>query len=251
MLWWGFETLLAVILGSIFFDRVLMPRVVRHGQDVVVPAVAGLSLEQAETLLTSAGLRPVQSEGKYSDLVPGGLVLEASPAAGLAVKKGRQVFITPSLGLENRQVPDLQGLSLRLASVRLRESGLAGGNVDYAATDRVQPGEVIATNPPAGAPVPTAGTVALLLSRKKTAIPFWMPDLTGRPAVEAAAWLEACGFSARMQESAFPGEPGTVLSQFPPGGSPIWPGTEVRLTVVRAPLDFPDFDEGSRGGRRR
>lgn len=247
--WWGIQIVLGVIFGAVLFDRVLMPLVVRQGQEVVVPAVAGLSLERARSLMDDAGLEPVEGPGKFSPLIGPGQVLEASPSGGLSVKKGRQVHLTPSLGTENRQVPDVEGLSLRLAGVRLQELGLQVGNVDYASTDRIRPGEVVATTPPPGSPLPTAGTVSLLLAREKAPVPFWMPDLSGRPGIETAAWLEACGFKAEIEESSFPGTAGTVLRQRPDAGEPIWPGDLVQIIVARE--SGSEYDRGFGDDDRR
>ena len=254
LMWWGAQAALAVVVGAVVFDRIVMPLVVRQGQEVVIPAVDGLAVDRATELLVEAGLEPIEAPGKYSALLARGQVLEASPTPGLSVKRGRQVFLTPSLGMENRLVPDVEGLSLRLAGVRLQETGLKVGDVHYTSTDRVRPGEVIASAPAQGSPMPNAGTVSLLLAREKAPVPFWLPDLTGRAGVETAAWLEACGFKVFIYETAFPGTPGTVVRQRPPAGEPIWPTDRIDLTVAREGASYDDedpFDRYDRNGGDR
>lgn len=222
----------AALLGTILFDRVLMPIVVRHETEVRVPQVVGLSLDSARSALTAAELDPVVSPGRYDLEMPAGSVLDASPAPGLSVKPGRQIFLTVSLGEENRLVPDLRGLSTRLATIKLQEAGLHVESTDQAATDEMPPGQVVATHPPAGAPVPGEGSVALLVSRKKAAVPLWMPDLEGRPSKESAAWLESCGLRVQIEKTSLPGRAGEIVEQDPAPGSPVLTGDRVILSAV-------------------
>jgi serine/threonine-protein kinase len=235
-----------VILGLAIFDRVVMPRVVRQGEDVDVPVVIQLSVNEAVAALEESGLEPVVGEGKFSPTVSGGMVLSASPDGGLRVKRGRQVFLTPSLGLESRAVPELAGTTLRIAQTKLRSLGLEVGQIHYAAVGDVADGEVLATSPGPGAAVPPDGKVELLLSRLKADIPVRMPDLTGRPGVETAAWLESCGFEVRIEETSFPGNPGEVVSQEPGSGAAVYPGTALVLEVAKEPDGTEDEGLGWR-----
>lgn len=245
LLWWLAQAIAAIIIGVLAFDRLLMPAVVRHGDDVSVPDLTGLSADRAREQVDALGLQAVISQGRFDPSVSVGTVIESSPGPGVAVKEGRQVFITPSLGRENRMVPDLHGLSIRLATMKLEEVGLRVGATDQAASDEIPPGQILASNPPAGAPVPVEGNVSLLVSRKKAPIPLWMPDLTGRTAEEAAAWLESCGFRVTIEETSLPGDDGSILEQDPLPGAPVWPGSLVRLTAVSEPDRF-DFDREDR-----
>ena len=233
--WWIAEIAIGVTLGLVVFDKVVMPRVVRQGEDVEVPVVVELSVNEAVARLEESGLRAVIAEGKFSPTLSGGMVLSASPDGGLRVKKGRQVFLTPSLGIESRAVPELAGATVRIAQTKLRSVGLEIGEIHYAAVGDVADGEVLATSPGPGAAVPPDGKVELLLSRLKADVPLRMPDLTGRTGVETAAWLESCGFEVRIEETSFPGNPGEIVSQEPASGAAVYPGTELVLEVAKEP----------------
>lgn len=234
LLWWGVQAALAVVVGVLIFDRVLMPRFVEQGAEVEIPRVHGIAVSDAKTILEQAGLEPVVADGRFSQIADNGTILESSPGPGLLVKLGRKVFLTPSLGTESRTVPELQSLSLRLASRRLQVAGLDVGSVDYTATDEVPPGVVLASIPPSGSPVRGAGEVSLLMSRARRAVPFWMPSLVGRTGIETAAWLEACGFEVDLTESSYPGAPGEVLRHEPRAGEPIYSGDRVELVIARS-----------------
>jgi serine/threonine-protein kinase len=222
---------LGVLIGAFLFDRVLMPRLVRHGDEVRVPSVGGSELAQAESALRALGLRPLVVPGRHHTVVPRGQVLEVSPPPGLSVKRGRQVILTPSLGVSHRPVPDLVGQSMRLARMRLADAGLSVGRLMYAANELVGPDLVMAMEPEGGTPAPENGVVSLLVSRARPSVPFWLPDLRGLPGGASETLLEQGGFSVTIQTEDG-GEPGTVVRQDPPPGAPLWPGTRVVLGVA-------------------
>ncbi len=229
------RTLLAlgcgILVGTFLFDRVVMPLVVRHGDEVSVPAVGGRELAQAESDLRAAGLRPLVLPGRHHAVVAPGRVLDVAPQAGLMVKRGRQVVLTPSLGSFRRAVPNLVGESIRLARMRLSDAGLSVGQLMYAANDLVGDDLVMAMEPEGGKPAPDGGTVSLLVSRARSSVPYWLPDLRGFPGGASETLLQQGGFRVTV-ESGEGGDPGTVVRQDPPAGSPLWPGARVVLTVV-------------------
>jgi beta-lactam-binding protein with PASTA domain len=242
-------TLLVVVSGMaagiMIFDRIVMPRVVRHGNDVRVPAVAGRDLAQAEKTLRADGLQPVRAAGRYNSQIPGGDVLEVSPSVGLLVKRGRQVYLTPSLGPVNRRVPDINGLSTRMARVELSGVGLSIAHTDYVATDMVQPDQVLAVSPEPGTPVPPEGMVSLLVSRSRAPASFFLPDLRGLGGAECVSILQSSGLHAVLTDGPPTGAPGTVVSQDPQPGTPVWPGADISLSVARgSPVPLPGRGRG-------
>jgi eukaryotic-like serine/threonine-protein kinase len=232
---------LGILVGAAVFDRIVMPLLVRHGEEVNVPAVGGEDLAQAESALRAVGLRPLVLQGRHHAVVPRGRVLEVSPPPGLSVKRGRQVILTPSLGAFHRAVPDLVGQGMRLARMRLGDAGLSVGQLMYAADDLVGEDLVMAMEPEGGTPAPENGTISLLVSRARPSVPFWLPDLRGLPGAASETLLEQGGFSVTVQ-TADGGEPGMVVQQDPPPGSPLWPGTRVVLGVA------PGWGRGSGRG---
>ena len=105
-----------------------------HGSSSVVPAVKGLSYEQARLLLAENDLAVESSDSIYDRNARPGTVVESWPRAGAVVKQGRQVYVTvtafspkqvtvamPVTGVSSRQaVSYLEGLgvtSIRMISV--------------------------------------------------------------------------------------------------------------------------------------
>lgn len=237
---------LGTLCGLVLFNNVLMPRVVRHGEDVRVPSVAGKELADAEAILRRSGLEPVRGQGRHHPGVPPGHVLELSPPVGLSVKKGRQVFLIPSIGAIDRIVPDVTGLSVRLARLRLTEAGLRIRKTDYAATEHTPADLVLAMSPEPGGPVPAHNSVTLLVSQKRAPVPYWLPDLRGREGRQSVRWLQANGFRASTSEGPPTGIPGTVVLQDPAPGTPVWPGARVALSVAPGQSSGRAFGRGLR-----
>lgn len=132
-------------------------------------------------------------------------------------------------------VPDLVGLDRSQAEAGL---GAAGLTLQRAEDDRydetVPAGHVLRQDPPAGSAVKEGSGVVVYLSRGRELIET--PDLSGQVLQTAQVSLTASGLQMGRSRSVFAesGEPGTVVRQDPPAGSPIDPSSEVDLMVSLA-----------------
>ncbi|MFE3453081.1 PASTA domain-containing protein [Nonomuraea sp. NPDC059194] len=87
---------------------------------VEVPALAGLSREDATSALTAAGLKAGKISTSCSGL-PEGQVISSKPGSGARVTSGRAVSLT--LAQHGARVPSVVGLSRREARASLRDAG--------------------------------------------------------------------------------------------------------------------------------
>jgi beta-lactam-binding protein with PASTA domain len=117
--------------------------------EAVVPALAGLTRDQAEAALADAGLTGRVLEAA-SDTVPAGGVVSQDPAAGLRIPVGSAVVVTVSTGAAPARVPDLTGLTQAQAAAALSQAGLAAGQATQEIDDSVPPGTIVSQDPPAG-----------------------------------------------------------------------------------------------------
>jgi serine/threonine-protein kinase len=139
---------------------------VPEGSDVVLTVIAqpdlievpqidaGATVEEAQTIIETAGLVPVGPEGQASDDVDEGLVIGTEPPAGTEVEPESDVVIIVSSGPETVSVPEVTCLSFGAAQNQIRQAGL----------NPVQSSDTVAINPrcPLGSKVadqdPDAGT---------------------------------------------------------------------------------------------
>ena len=96
----------------------------RHGQNIVVPKLEGLQINEANTILNAKGLHIEIVDSIYSrDAVPGA-ILDQSPKANNKVKEGRSIYVTVySKSPQQIVVPELVNYSTRQALALLNSLG--------------------------------------------------------------------------------------------------------------------------------
>ena len=136
-------------------------------------------------------------------------------------------------------LPDLAGSPQAEAEAQLAELGLTA-TVVTAADDAVAEGDVISTDPVAGAAVAVGGAVALTVSTGPDAVQ--VPDVSGRTQEQARAQLTAAGFTVGdVTTSDDPSvDAGEVISTDPAGGTSQPRGTAIALVVASGQVTVPD-----------
>jgi beta-lactam-binding protein with PASTA domain len=135
-------------------------------------------------------------------------------------------------------VPRVRGKPLAQAERIIRHARLKVGKVQQVTDSAVAAGDVSSTNPFAGEPEPPGTTVEVFVS---TGPPLkTVPSVTGQTEATARAILESAGFSVAVSTNATNSAPaGTVISQSPPGGTQVTPGSTVSIVVAEKPTPQP------------
>ena len=101
----------------------------RHNEDVVVPDVKGLGIEEAAEFFKSNNLRYNVIDSVFSKSVKPGAVVELVPMAGSKVKEERIVFVTVNaLTSQMAAVPEVE---FRQAYAILRACGFEKIEIEY------------------------------------------------------------------------------------------------------------------------
>ena len=174
----------------------------------------------------------------YSDTVPAGQVAGQLPEPGTTVNEGSQVLITISLGIEQVEVPDLEGLTQQEAGRALAAARLAPEFTEEWSDDVPEPGMVVSQSLSAGTMVDHDSTVQVVISRGPLTI--LVPELRGVPLDEALAHLEELELVADVVEEPRPvvfgipygPAPGFVEQQRPAPGETIERGETVLLYTI-------------------
>ena len=116
------------------------------GNTTVPTGLVGISLEEARSILTAAGLLVAQTQPVDSDQAPG-VVLSVMPAAGTTITAGSGVVLQIASG--NVQVPSLLGVSEIQARTLLVQAGFLVREI-YAYDATQDLGVVLAQAPEAG-----------------------------------------------------------------------------------------------------
>ncbi len=196
-----------------------------------VPDVTGETQSAALTSLRQAGLRSVVALTANAH-VPSGLVVGTTPPGGTVVTKGSHVSVVVSSGPGIVALPDVNGKKSAEASKILREKGFQP-TVHSQASDSVEAGIVISTDPAAGIEVQVGSPVTVLVSSGPKEVS--VPEVTGEAQADATATLAAAGLKVAVskREVAEPSA-GTVISQSPAAGSRLKLGGQVTIVVAQA-----------------
>lgn len=223
-------SLLALLVGFLVVNLILMPSLTRQGAEVRVPEVVGLSEREAERLLATEDLKLSRISEQWSGDVPRGFITAQDPPAGGLVKRGRRISVIVSLGAQGTTVPLLDGMTARQAEIQLEGAGLRLGHAARAYSDQIGKDLVIASDPPGETVVEQETAVDLLVSLGPVPRSFVLPRLAGRDAVSAARGLRDQGFYVALREADRPGErSGAVVTQDPPPGRRVAPRDSIVL----------------------
>jgi len=196
---------LALIAVALIFAFIAM-RLAIHGREAVVPNLSGLSVADANSLASRAGLALNLENRFYSADVPAGRILSQDPAAGSRVRREWPVRITESLGAQRVEIPELTGQTERSATIGIRRLSLELGVVAHLAIAG-DPDVVLTQTPPANASGVDGPRVSLLVSDADNAQPnaYAMPSLVGLSYSAANARAASAGLHlVAVTESALP-----------------------------------------------
>ncbi|MDQ3815513.1 MAG: protein kinase [Armatimonadota bacterium] len=151
--------LVGIIYGARYFWMQDMPK------EVTVPKYAGLSKDDAETLLTNKGLKMRIGRWVFNRKRPAGTVLAGEPSAGKKVRVGREILVTVSSGPEPIKMYDFTELSLQRARQIMLRDGLRLGQIIEQYHDKIPRGYVCDQYPQPGEPYSRTDSISLVISK--------------------------------------------------------------------------------------
>ncbi|MEW2488429.1 Stk1 family PASTA domain-containing Ser/Thr kinase [Streptomyces sp. NPDC048411] len=214
---------------------------INSGQFTRVPSLLGQTEKEAGQRLSDSGLELKSIKRAYSDSVERGRVVDSDPKSGARIRGNGSVTITVSRGPEIVKVPAVEGIALAEARQALKKSGLVPGMVTREFSTEFDRGDVIRTDPGAGAERHPDSAVALVVSK---GTPVDVPDVTGLSVQDATAALDEAGLKAKVQPGRVnsPEAEGEIAHQSPGQGAQVAEGDTITLTVSKGPrmIDVPD-----------
>ncbi len=144
--------------GTAVATRVPTP----SAQDVTVPDVAGMTLQEADDALRLLGLRIEVVDRRFSDVAAAGIVLSQTVKAQTKVLKESVIGVSLSRGGQLVSVPRLVGLPYTDAVARLRAVGLSAVRSDV--TAQAAANIVVGQDPPENAQLAPNSVVKVTVS---------------------------------------------------------------------------------------
>jgi eukaryotic-like serine/threonine-protein kinase len=198
-------------------------------QQAQMPDVAGLTPSQARQKLKDAGFEKVKESSSPSTPEQKGRVLATNPPANQTAGIIYEVTLVVGSGPENTTVPDCSGQSVDVCKQILTASGFTS-TVVIDVDNTAPAGQVVGTEPPAGASVPKDTPIQIHVSRGNQ---FVMPNLVGQFWDDAYQRLSALGWTGVLDKGADVRDSGqrtnAVVTQSPPAGSGV--NRDARITL--------------------
>ena len=204
-------------------------------QEYQVPDLTNMTLEEAREELEKNELRLSDDvEFEASEEIEEDHIIRSKPGFNQFVKKGREIKVTVSTGLESGEisVPDVENRLKSEAEEMLEEAGLKCKVVEKYSD--IQFDYVISQSPKAKTKVTEGYTVTIYVSAdiEDPNAQVSVPKVTGHNEIDARAAIEAAGLGVgkvELQESSVP--EGTVIAQSPVAKTGVEKGTKVNITV--------------------
>jgi serine/threonine-protein kinase len=138
----------------------------KGGKLVEVPKLRGISLRQAEIMLSEKGLKIGDLSWTYNDSFPEDVVVSATPSFGTTVPKGISVGLTVNKFTPEGAVivPQFIGKNVDEAQDLAKEAGLEIGIIRYKVDNSLLPRTVVEQVPKAGAEVNRGSMVELVVT---------------------------------------------------------------------------------------
>jgi serine/threonine protein kinase/beta-lactam-binding protein with PASTA domain len=204
---------------------------------VTVPNLVGLSVEQATATLRSLGLRLVVGNFVADTNIPANQILSQSPDADLGTRPNSIITVVVSGGTNSVLVPDVIGdpEAAAIRELQARPFGFVVTTVREA-SDLVEAGRVIRTEPIANSAAAPGGAITLYVSAGAATVE--VPDFTALGEGEAQNLALSLGLQPTLTYQDVPAEDpadGRVISQSIAAGTRVVSQSQIIFVVGRVP----------------
>src|SRR5215475_9441216 len=189
-----FAVLALVLVIVAMISGLTAMRLAIHGQEVAIPALVGLTPNEAERSVSGLGLQIFIERQYYSPQIPEGRIMSQLPLPGTKVRRGWQVRVAQSLGPTRVAVPDVTGQSEHAAELNIRRRGLDIASMAQVEAPGVPADQVLAQNPTANASQLIAPKINLLVSDAPQPEVYAMPSFIDQPLNSANRTLQDKNF---------------------------------------------------------
>lgn len=197
-----------------------------------LPNVIGKTKEQARKQLTDMGFE-VKVELNVNESVPAGEVYAQDPEAGTKLREGNTVTISVSAGIGESKVPDVKGLSINDASLKLEEAGFTAVPKEEE-SDTVEKDKVTRTKPKAGTKVKRGADIEVYVSLGPSTVAVL--NVVGLDSTTAAAQLGQEDFQVVTEQEASDTVPvGKVIRTDPVANTKVARASTVTIYISSGP----------------
>lgn len=234
-----------LILAFTVISLFLLKIYTKHGQSETVPALRGLSIEEAVNMIERHNLDYEIIDSVFVRDKKLGSIIEQNPAPNTIVKPGRSIYlIINSKAIRQIPLPDLRDLSLRQAEAMVKSLGIRVANIQYAPSeykDLILDAKYNGQSLSPGAKIPEGGAIVLVAGSGVGQLAVGVvPNLVGLDINTASNLISATSLilggviydvspSGNEQEY-------KIFRQSPVVGDSIAPGTIIDIWLSKDPV---------------
>jgi len=227
--------IVAFVLGLLIFNFIIMPLLVRQGQESAVPEVVGKQINEAKKIILQRGFHLGEIIEVFDTLYPTGYVSAQKPKGGATAKIGRIVSLNVSKGQKKVRVPFVAKLTLEQAGSILENLGLRVGTVESMPSNLIQQGRVITTHPEPGSECDQGDYIKIQLSGGPPLPVNLMPNLIGLTLNVAQETIKTRNLIiGEIKEIESDEKSGTIIVQYPEEGMKLGLVDTLRLIVAKS-----------------
>lgn len=237
---------LPIILVSVFVALVLfgilavtvLPDLIGP-DDVTVPDVGEMELEDAISEILSAGLEVGDTIEVSSNEVEEGLVVKTDPKAGSSVKEGTKIDVFQSIGKEKLKLDDYVGRNFDDIERLLKKQNFKDIRT-IEVYDTSEPGTILEQTPEEGEEVLPEDTV-IEFTISKGPEKITLKDLTEFNAKGVQEYAQSSGLTIDMSQEQYHDTiaQGLVISQNPAPGTELNKGDKVTVIMSKGKQEIP------------
>ncbi len=243
--------LIALLVGLLLVGCIFLwlNRHTHHGQEVEVPGICGMYLEEARMNLHTLGIDAEVIDSTYSRKVPLGTIVEQNPPAGAHVKKGRDIYVIINAKVQRSvPLPELRDISYRQAEATLKAIGINVTDIRYEPSeyrDLVLDVRQGGASLEAGTRLEEGSNVELVVGKGKGTQQTYVPDLKGKTLSQARRILLGSRLivGAVNYDEPSSTDSSYIYMQTPRGGQWVLEGSHINLSLSTNPEKRMETDE--------
>ncbi len=210
---------------------------IKSEDTAIIPQLIGKDIVYALEILSDLGLNTKVRGREYSDTVPKNHIIFQDPEPGSEIKKGRDVKVIVSKGVQEVLIPNLKGLTIDQARIILEENDLCYGNTALVNSEKWSKDVIIAQSPPSGQTILRGVCMDLLVSLGERPNYIMTPDLLGYALDKGVQIMERVHLSPGQIKSQYTAAKplDTIIDQQPKPGYRTTSDAPVNLIINRIP----------------
>ena len=226
--------IVAFTVGLLMFNFIIMPWLVRQGQEGRVPDVVGKHINEAKKIILQRGFHIGEVNEIFDTIFPLDYVSSQKPKGGAVAKIGRIVTLVVSKGQKRVKIPFVGKSTLDQARSIIENLGLRIGVVETMPSNLIPAGRVITTYPEPGSDFELGNLIKIQLSSGPPSPLTVMPNLVGLTLNLALDTIQSRNLSlGEIRTIESDEKDGMIIIQYPEEGMKLGPTDTVRLIVAK------------------